>query len=199
MENFRQFDVFAERKYEGNQLAVVRNAANLPDEQMLRITKEMNYSETTFILSDEPKDRGYDVRIFTPETEVPFAGHPTLGTAFVIRHLIAKQPVDTVKLNLKVGPIPVTFDKNEQGEDILWMQQIEPTFAKTATGSSNGCLAGYLIEHKYFGTSQMNIRVEQGYEIDRPSLLYLRAENGGEHIAVSVGGKVVKVAEGRLF
>jgi trans-2,3-dihydro-3-hydroxyanthranilate isomerase len=286
-------DVFAEHKYEGNQLAVVRNAADLSDEQMLRITKEMNYSETTFILSDGERNGGYDVRIFTPATEVPFAGHPTLGTAFVIRHHIAKQPIDTIKLNLKVGPIPVTFEKTEQGEDILWMRQIEPTFAKMvdagpmsqvlgigpqqiddrfpiqkvstglfttivpvksldtvqkikvnkdkyyeliekittkailvfcpetyhehnhlnvrvfcdyygvpedpATGSSNGCLAGYLVKHRYFGSDPIDIRVEQGYEIGRPSLLYLRAVDRGKHIDVSVGGKVVLVAEGRLF
>jgi trans-2,3-dihydro-3-hydroxyanthranilate isomerase len=286
-------DVFAEEKYTGNQLAVVRNAADIPDEQMLRITREMNYSETTFILSDGENNGGYDVRIFTPGAEVPFAGHPTLGTAFVIRQEIVKQDVDTIKLNLKVGQIPVTFKKVGQGKDILWMRQIEPTFAEIldadtisrvlgvdknqiderfpiqevstglfaiivplksldtvknikinkdryyklvekttakvilafcpvtyhkendlnvrtfcdyygvpedpATGSANGCLAGYLVKHRYFGSEPIDIRVEQGYEIGRPSLLYLRAEAKGEHIDVSVGGKVVMVAKGQLF
>ncbi|MEJ2703081.1 MAG: PhzF family phenazine biosynthesis protein [Sedimentisphaerales bacterium] len=286
-------DVFAEEKYAGNQLAVIRNAADISHEQMLRITREMNYSETTFILSDIENNGGYDVRIFTPGAEVPFAGHPTLGTAFVIRHEIAKQPIETIGLNLKVGQIPVTFKRAGQREGILWMKQIEPIFATTldakaisqvlgidpeqiddrfpiqevstgmfaiivplksldaikkikvdkeryyklienataklilvfcpetyhkqndlnvrtfcdyygvpedpATGSANGCLAGYLVKHRYFGSEQIDIRVEQGYEIDRPSLLYLRAEDRGEHIGVSVGGKVVMVAEGRLF
>jgi len=66
-------DVFAEEKYAGNQLAVVRDAKALSNTEMRRIAKEMNYSETTFILSDEKHDGGYDVRIFTPEREVPFA------------------------------------------------------------------------------------------------------------------------------
>ena len=74
-------DVFAEEKYAGNQLAVVRDAATISDSQMLRITREMNYSETTFILSEQPREGGYDVRIFTPGAEVPFAGHPTLETS----------------------------------------------------------------------------------------------------------------------
>ncbi len=65
-------DVFAEEKYSGNQLAVVRGAKALSDVEMQRIAKEMNYSETTFILSDEKRNGGYDVRIFTPERELPF-------------------------------------------------------------------------------------------------------------------------------
>src|SRR5688572_13357247 len=87
-------DVFAEEKYAGNQLAVIRGGAGLPDETLQKITLEMNYSETAFVLADEENDGGYDVRIFTPGGEVPFAGHPTLGTASVIRHEILTQPVD---------------------------------------------------------------------------------------------------------
>jgi len=67
-----------------------------------------------------------------------------------------------------------------------------------ATGSGNGCLAGYLVQQRYFGSDEINIRVEQGYEIDRPSLLYLRAEDKDGEIDVSVGGKVVMVAKGKL-
>ena len=70
---------------------------------MQRIAREMNYSETTFILSDAPRDGGYDVRIFTPKEEVPFAGHPTLGTAFVIQNEIMSEPAEKVVLNLKVS------------------------------------------------------------------------------------------------
>jgi len=285
-------DVFAERKYEGNQLAVIRDASEFSDEQMQKITREMNYSETTFITSEEERNGGYDVRIFTPGVEVPFAGHPTLGTAFVIHQEIVKQPVETIHLNLKVGQIPVTFKKTEQGEEILWMKQIEPSFGETldaeaisrvlsidrnqiddrfpiqevstglyfiivplrdlaavrqarivrdqlfklvetiqakfilvfcpetyhqdndlnvrvfcdyvgipedpATGSGNGCLAGYLVKHRYFGSNQIDIRVEQGYEIDRPSLLCLKARDNDGIIDVNVGGNVVMVAEGEL-
>ena len=67
-----------------------------------------------------------------------------------------------------------------------------------ATGSAAGCLAGYLVEHRYFGADPIDVRVEQGYEIDRPSLLYLRAGKEGGEINVSVGGKVRMVARGEL-
>ncbi len=291
-QTFYIVDVFAETKYAGNQLAVVRNAAALPDEQMQQIAKEMHYSETTFILSDKPRDNGYDVRIFTPAAEVPFAGHPTLGTAFVIHREIAKQPVQTINLNLKVGQIPVTLQKSGPKENILWMKQNEPEFGEIlhsetlsdvlgiepkqiderfpiqevstglyalivplktletvkrirvdlnkyygliekttaklilvfspetyhkendlnvrvfgdyyqvpedpATGSANGCLAGYLVKQRYFGNKKINIRVEQGYEIGRPSLLHLRAEEKNEIREVNVGGKVIMVAKGLL-
>ena len=76
--DFYIVDVFAEAKYAGNQLAVIADASGLSGGQMQEIAKEMNYSETTFILSDKPRDGGYDVRIFTPDVEVPFAGHPCI-------------------------------------------------------------------------------------------------------------------------
>ncbi len=124
-------DVFAEEKYAGNQLAVVRDAETFSDAEMQRIAKEMNYSETTFILSDEKRKGGYDVRIFTPNTELPFAGHPTLGTAYVLQHEIIKEPVDTIVLNLKVGQIPVRFSYIGDNVDTLWMKQMQPTFGET--------------------------------------------------------------------
>ncbi|MHC4584806.1 MAG: PhzF family phenazine biosynthesis protein, partial [Planctomycetota bacterium] len=68
-----------------------------------------------------------------------------------------------------------------------------------ATGSGNGCLAGYLVKHRYFGKDQIDIRAEQGYEIARPSLIYLRAKNKEGKINISVGGKVVTVAKGELI
>ncbi|MGL6283320.1 MAG: PhzF family phenazine biosynthesis protein, partial [Microcoleaceae cyanobacterium] len=75
-------DVFTNNKYAGNQLAVlaVSEVADLSDQEMLQIAREINYSETTFIMSDQPVNGGYAVRIFTPAKELPFAGHPTLGT-----------------------------------------------------------------------------------------------------------------------
>ncbi|HEX9114948.1 MAG TPA: PhzF family phenazine biosynthesis isomerase, partial [Anaerolineae bacterium] len=115
-------DVFAEAKYAGNQLAVFRGAAALSGAEMLAIAAEMHFSETTFILADEPNDGGFDVRIFTPGEEVPFAGHPTLGTAHIIREQILGGQVDRVVLNLKAGKIPVTLGEG----GYAWMQQIEP-------------------------------------------------------------------------
>ena len=75
-------DVFAERALEGNQLAVIRDAGALTGEQMQDIAREMNFSETTFVLEERQNEA--TVRIFTPEWELPFAGHPTLGTAWVL-------------------------------------------------------------------------------------------------------------------
>lgn len=97
---------------------------------MQRIAREMNYSETTFILSDEKRNGGYDVHIFTPEEEVPFAGHPTLGTAYVIQHEIIKELIETIILNLKIEQIPVTLNYRGEDIEILWMKQVHPTFGR---------------------------------------------------------------------
>jgi trans-2,3-dihydro-3-hydroxyanthranilate isomerase len=285
-------DVFAEKRYTGNQLAVFRHGSGYTDSEMQEIAKEMNYSETTFIISDEPSKGAYDVRIFTPAEEVPFAGHPTLGTAFIIQREIVSEPLEALSLNLTVGKIPVTFRYSEGVPELLWMRQKPPQFGESlpreefaralglepqdlddsapiqevstglpffivpvktleaikrarvrrdaffsliegreakapllfcpeayraendlnvrvfvdyydipedpATGSANGCLAGYLVRHRFFGTDRIDIRVEQGYEIGRPSLLRLKAEARGDEISVQVGGKVIKVAEGFL-
>ena len=285
-------DVFTERKYQGNQLAVVNADGGLPEDLILGITREMNYSETTFIESQDREKQVYRVRIFTQVGETPFAGHPTLGTAYVIQQTIAKERVETITLDLKVGKIPVKFTYRKSEPDVLWMKQLNPVFGKThepgkfagllgidaddidqrypiqevstgfpffivplknrraleksklrketfleyvskteskaplifcpeprnarnqlacrmfasyfgveedpATGSANGCLAGYLVRHRYFGSAQVDARVEQGYEMGRPSLLYLRSEDKGDHVEVSVGGKCVMVAKGEL-
>jgi trans-2,3-dihydro-3-hydroxyanthranilate isomerase len=123
-------DVFAESKYSGNQLAVFRDCAKLSTEEMQRIAQEMHYSETTFVTSDEERDGGYDVRVFTPAFELPFAGHPTLGTAYVVQSQILGKPVEKVTLNMKVGQIPVTFSYADGKADILWMRQKRPTFGR---------------------------------------------------------------------
>ncbi len=106
--HFYIVDVFGVGKYTGNQLAVFRDARSLSSEEMQAIAREMNFSETTFILSDKARDGGFDVRIFTPNEELPFAGHPTLGTAYVIVKEVLRKRVNSVSLNLKVGKMPVT-------------------------------------------------------------------------------------------
>ncbi len=88
-------DVFAEKKYGGNQLAVARDGASIEDAQMQKIACEFNFSETTFILSHSEIGGGYDVRIFTPKEELPLPGHPTLGTAYVIQKEIVGKQVDS--------------------------------------------------------------------------------------------------------
>ncbi|MFN3488458.1 MAG: PhzF family phenazine biosynthesis protein [Emticicia sp.] len=123
--NFSIVDVFAEEKYQGNQLAVFENVGDLSDEMMFKIAREINFQETTFIISDEEKNGGFDVRIFTPEYEVPFAGHPTLGTAFVLLNSTQNTDKQSITLNLKIGQIPI----NKENET-LWLEINKPIFGK---------------------------------------------------------------------
>jgi trans-2,3-dihydro-3-hydroxyanthranilate isomerase len=285
-------DVFAESKLSGNQLAVFLDPEKLSTNQMQRIAQEMHYSETTFVNSRVRKDKGYDVRIFAPQTELPFAGHPTLGTAYVIQSQVIRRPVPEVRLNMKVGQIPVRFSYSGNKPKILWMRQRLPKFGKryppgpvadflnldesdldarfpvqdvstgvpflivplkgldairrarldrekylefakntesnivlvfsaetyqsendlnvrvlipssgitedAATGSGNGCLAAYLVHYKYVRGENIDLRVEQGYEMGRKSLLLLRAGPGPSGIEVNVGGMVQFIAEGEF-
>ena len=139
---FHIVDVFAEQKYQGNQLAVFEHDGSIPTETMQAMAKEINFAETTFInTKTSTPEEGYDVRIFTTEQEIPFAGHPTLGTAFVIREQIIKQPISQVVLNLGVGKIPVDF----VGEK-LWMQQINPIFGKDYPVDELADLLGIALE-----------------------------------------------------
>lgn len=106
-------DVFTETALKGNGLAVVLDTVGLATERMQAIAREFNLSETTFIQRREAaieKQDGVRVRIFTTQEELPFAGHPTLGTASVLK-LVAPGTLegDTVRLALKVGPVPVRF------------------------------------------------------------------------------------------
>ena len=106
-----QVDVFTDRALAGNSLAVILDGRSLTTEQMQAIALEMNLSETTFILPGDPaadKSRGTRVRIFTVQEELPFAGHPTLGTAFVLR---GDSGASEVLLDLNVGPVPVRFSQ----------------------------------------------------------------------------------------
>ncbi len=285
-------DVFGVRKYSGNQLAVVGNAGSLTTEQMQEITREMGFSETSFILTDEERDGGYDVRIFTPRGEVPFAGHPTLGTAFVIQREILGGPVSELAINLKIGKILVDIEYEGGSPGVLWMSQPRPDFGPAhdagklapvlniaqeevdgrypveevstgfpyvivpvcslealegvsvdlpryyayientnakailvfcpdarsndndlsmrvfgdyygvpedpATGSAAGCLGAYLSKHRSLGGDVVDVRVEQGYELRRPSLLLVKADFRGGEIGVRVGGSVFMVAQGEL-
>jgi trans-2,3-dihydro-3-hydroxyanthranilate isomerase len=231
------------------------------------------------------------VRIFTPARELPFAGHPTLGTAYVIKHWLQRRLLIEWGLNLMIGQVPVVFEKDAESEAVAWMEQVQPSFGITfrveefsqilqlpndvfdvrfpiqavstglpfiivplktldsvrnakidqdrlaelakltqagvlvfcpqtyderndlnvrvfadmhgvpedpATGSGNGCLAGYLSQHRYFGSDRVDVRVEQGCEIKRPSLLLLRAKAEEQKIHVLVGGKVIPIAKGEL-
>ncbi len=125
---FVQVDVFSSRRLEGNSLAVFPDGRGLTDEEMQALAREMNLSETTFVLPDKPATehkRGVRVRIFTVQEELPFAGHPTLGTAFVLR---GTSSAHEVALDLNAGRVPVCFEE-VPGQPVFGeMTQLEPKF-----------------------------------------------------------------------
>ncbi len=123
-------DVFTSQRYGGNQLATFVDCESLSDREMQQIAKEINFSETTFITSRQPQNGGFDVRIFTPNAEVEFAGPPTLGTAHIIRNKLRLTEANEVALNLRVGKIPVTFAETPAKTSLLWMKQMPPKFGK---------------------------------------------------------------------
>ena len=301
---FQIVDVFAERRYAGNQLAVVRADGTESESELQQIAQEFGFSETVFLLpsasasQDSIATAAVPVRIFTPTEELPFAGHPTLGAAWVLRFLgmTGSRSGNGIVLQEGVGPIRTWFD-GDGPDATIWMQQKPPEFGQKyeksavaaalglrpddvdpqlpvqrvstgipflivplttldsvqrardraefvadlfadenpvplfvfargaeepghhlhsrmfagqygiaedpATGSANGCLAGYLVQHRALGDGPVQLAVEQGYEIGRPSVLYLDAEatssaEGTSVISVKVGGKVRLVAEGNL-
>jgi trans-2,3-dihydro-3-hydroxyanthranilate isomerase len=290
---FYVVDVFAEHPYSGNQLAVVLGAENLPDETMQQIAAETNYSETTFVAPAPEADGGYRVRIFTPAREIAFAGHPILGTAWVLRHHVSSAASGPVRLNLAVGQVPVTFEVSAGGEEVTWFLAppvalgatcaIEPMAAALglspndiatgspvqqitagisavivplrsldalrrskldldayrplaaqgfpplvyqfcrqthhpqndlcvrfffeahgvredpATGNGAAFLGAYLLEHGVLDGADLSLRIEQGYEVRRPSLVMLRARMRDGLREVSVGGRVIPTLQGELL
>jgi trans-2,3-dihydro-3-hydroxyanthranilate isomerase len=123
-----QWDVFSSRALEGNSLAVFFDGRGLSDAEMQSLAKEMNLSETTFILPAEAeveRERGVRVRIFTVQEELPFAGHPTLGTAFALR---GQTGAKEVKLLLNVGTVPVRFEDVPGEPPFGEMTQVDPVF-----------------------------------------------------------------------
>jgi trans-2,3-dihydro-3-hydroxyanthranilate isomerase len=293
MHRFHIVDVFAEAPYAGNPLAVVLDAADLETAAMQDIAREFGFSETTFVVSDpQAARRGVRVRIFTPAEELPFAGHPTLGSAWVIREQLAGRRIDAVALELGVGRIPVRFEAEAGGPELAWLEappielgacipaariaaalgldveDLDPAlpvqhvqagvafvfvplrgldavrrcrldlhaFAPLAgegfppnvyffcrealdeandlharmlfaapdvredpaTGSATACLGAYLLAHRALGSGPLSLRIEQGVEMKRPSLLRLRASAGDPGPRIEVGGRVVETARGEL-
>lgn len=285
-------DVFAERSYSGNQLAVVVASDTLSEETMQQVAAETSYSETTFVIPNPEKDGGYRVRIFTPAREIAFAGHPILGTAWVLRHHVWPEASGPVRLNLAVGQVPVTFEISAEGAELVWfvappislgatcdieliaaalslspedidakfpVQQISASTSAIivplcsldalrrskldldvftalgnegfspltylfcrethypqndlcarfffeahgvredpATGNGAAFLGAYLLAHRFYPESDFSIRIEQGYEIRRPSLVMLRARMADGSREISIGGHVMLTVRGEL-
>lgn len=125
--DFVQLDVFTNQPLEGNQLAVFSDARGLSDSEMQKLARETNLSETTFIFPRDAaveQSEGHRVRIFTVNEELPFAGHPTLGTAW---HLHQQSPADEIVLDLKIGKVPVRFEMRNN-ELFGEMRQVDPKF-----------------------------------------------------------------------
>jgi len=282
-------DVFAEERYAGNPLAVFRGGARLDTATLQAIARELNLSETTFVLHDAARDGAFDVRIFTPAGELPYAGHPTLGTAFVIREALLGGSADELVLRLGVGLVRVRFAP----DGLVWLTTPRATFDKApepslvaavlglpvdaldprlplevattgehqllvplrdlaalracrvdtaayarasadgvpscvyaftreardsrnhlsvrmfspgagvpedpATGSAAGWLGAYLARHRVRGAGDFDVRLEQGHEIGRPSLLHVRVRGAGDALEISVGGRVIPAARGELL
>ena len=138
---FVQVDVFTSVPLEGNQLAVFPDARGLSDAEMQAVAREMNFPETAFILPSDAaveRERGVRVRIFTVNEELPFAGHPTLGTAMVIR---GNGNAEEISLNLNIGKIPVRFS-SRQGLPFGVMKQRDPEFGQTHSREAVARAAG---------------------------------------------------------
>ena len=290
--SFYLLDVFAEGPYSGNQLAVFRNSALLGDDEMHRLAGEVHFSETAFVLSDEPRDGAYDVRVFTPTEEIPFSGHAVLGAAYVLRNELIDEPITAMRINVGGGPLEIAFTYHYGSVDTVWVSQRPAEFSATlqpdtvatvlgltasdvedrwpaqevstglpfivvplrslsavrrahvvaeaydellqqvraralyifstesynpdndfnvrmfahyygisedaATGAGAGCLGAYALRYLRPETAGLDLRIEQGYEIRRPSLLFARARRDKDATRVAVGGRVSMVAQGHF-
>jgi trans-2,3-dihydro-3-hydroxyanthranilate isomerase len=142
---FVQVDVFTSVPLKGNQLAVFADGRSLSDAEMQALAREMNLSETTFILPRDAateRERGVRVRIFTVDEEMPFAGHPTLGTAMVLR---GNSGAEEVALDLNVGRIPVRFSTRD-GLPFGMMTQRDPEFGEKHTREDVARASGLAVD-----------------------------------------------------
>jgi len=134
-------DVFTDRPFGGNPLAVFSHAHGIPDDLMQDIAHELNTSETTFVLSPKDPENDFWVRIFTPTIELPIAGHPTIGTAFVLAHEGLIDAIDdecTVRFEEGIGPLSVSV-RFEDGEPIMaTMRQPRPIASIMAAPAPTG-------------------------------------------------------------
>ena len=129
MFRYLHYDVFTDRPLTGNQLAVFTDPAGLATGDMTRITREMNFSECTFVLPSEQAGTDVRLRIFTPGGELPFAGHPVIGSTFALAHEgLIKPPHGRLVLGLGLGPTPVDLEWNGNELAFAWMTQQTPRF-----------------------------------------------------------------------
>jgi len=116
-------DVFADKKYAGNQLAVFMDAENLSSEQMQQIAREINFAESTFVTKLDRENNKAEIKIFTPANEMQFAGHPIIGTSWVLINKVFENSPNEIKLKVPIGEIPI-----HQTEDLIWLKAAQPKF-----------------------------------------------------------------------
>ncbi len=257
------------------------------------IAAEANYSETAFVTSTPERDGAFRVRLFTPAREIDFAGHPLLGSGWVVRHHLLPNASGHVCLRIAAGDISVSFESSADGREVAWFRAPPVSLGQTcppariaaavgvspediatdapvqvlsagtsamivpmrsqralrqshldleafaplaaegfppllylychethdalnhvcarfffeahgvredpATGNGAAFLGAYLLEHRVFPRTDLDLRIEQGFEIRRPSLVLLRARMVGSYREVSVGGRVIPIVRGKLL
>ena len=197
---FVQVDVFTERVFGGNPLAVVFEAVGLGDSEMQAIAREMNCSETTFLLPPTRPDCAARVRIFTPAREVPFAGHPTIGTAWVLA-TEKMLPPGTTRFNLEegIGPVEVTLEGDPARPSFLWMRHGEARlgpeltdragFARALGLAETDLLPGHPVCTGSTGNTFLYIPLKDRETVDRARLdvpALLAAQGEGPNLGVFV-------------
>ncbi|MDQ6531763.1 PhzF family phenazine biosynthesis protein [Flavobacterium sp. LHD-85] len=119
-------DVFADKKYAGNQLAVFMDAENLSTAQMQQMAREINFAESTFVTKLDKANNKAEIRIFTPAHEMQFAGHPIIGTSWVLMNKIFDNSPNEIKLEVPIGPIAIN-----KSDDLIWLKAAQPKFWDT--------------------------------------------------------------------
>jgi trans-2,3-dihydro-3-hydroxyanthranilate isomerase len=294
--------VFAHKKFAGNQALVVVYENPLTTDQMLEISQELNFKETTFLAS-EPNPQGYyNLRIFAMKKEIGISGHPILATAYIVNQFLKLTQEDQIKLHLDSGDV-IIDSKNLLSESrstsiskqqpTLFSNQGLPKFGKefdrvllsrilnldvididerfpiqevfigvgfiiipikdlsamkritinqqrsqwliqktkaklllafcpevedpqnqfhvrvfadyydihedSASGSGSGCLAAYCSKYNYFGSDKVDIKIEQGIELGRPSQICATATPSGDRLDVQIGGQIILIGKGELY
>lgn len=132
----KQVDVFTDRPLAGNPLAVVLDGEGLSSVEMQAIAREMNLSETTFVLAPTKPEANYKVRIFTPGREMPFAGHPSIGTAHALAEegkISLKERLTTVRQEVAIGVLPIEIEQVTAGGRVITMTQGKPRLGRALT------------------------------------------------------------------
>jgi len=201
--DYLHLDVFTNRRFEGNQLAVFLDGRDVDTATMQAIAREMNFSETTFILPPERMDTDVRMRIFTPGSELPMAGHPTIGSTFALAHRGSIAPArDHFTFGLGVGPTRVELSWEGQHLSFAWMDQRLPE-VRTPTVSDDQLTRAVGVDHAEFRSTGLPIeeiscgvpftylplssrRAVDAAEPDVSAMRRLKSAFGGDHVGVFV-------------